>query len=168
MPYLLAIVCLCLFTDLPMMELIGVDVLGHGTAVFEDLGAYIASLKKMERAVSGRAYPGHGAVIANATGKITEYIKHRQQRENEILRVLKFGRLDVEPSQEETALSPERLSSWTPIQIVKIIYRDVPESLHLPASHGVVLVLNKLEAEGRVEHDGASGEWRLSTQRPVL
>ncbi|OKL61060.1 hypothetical protein UA08_03817 [Talaromyces atroroseus] len=143
----------------------GDNVLGHGTAVFEDLGAYIASLKKMERAVSGRAYPGHGTVIADATGKITEYIKHRQQREDEILRVLRFGRLDVESSQQESPLS---LSSWTPIQIVKIIYRDVPESLHVPASHGVVLVLNKLEAEGKVEHDGASGEWRLSAQRPVL
>lgn len=147
------------------------DVLGHGTAVFEDLTTYMASLRKMEGAVFGRAYPGHGAVIGDATRKITEYIKHRQQRENEILRVLKFGRLDVEePSsqQERSTISPERLSSWSPIEIVKIIYRDVPESLHLPASHGVVQVLNKLEAEGKVEHDGSSGGWQLIAQGAAL
>lgn len=143
------------------------DVLGHGTAVFEDLTTYIDSLNKMKGVVAGRAYPGHGAIIGDATAKITDYINHRQQREHEVLRVLQFGKLDVEPSQQENP-SPERISSWTPIELVKVIYRDVPESLHLPASHGVVQVLNKLEAEGKVEHDRVSGAWRLSAQRPAL
>lgn len=120
----------------------------------------------MKDSVRGRAYPGHGAIINEASAKIGDYINHRQQRENEILRVLKFGKLDVDATAAEA--SPERVSSWTPIQLVKVIYKDVPESLHLPASHGVIQVLNKLEAEGKVEHDRDSGEWQLIAQRPVL
>ena len=118
----------------------------------------------MKDSVRGRAYPGHGAIINEASAKIGDYINHRQQRENEVLRVLKFGKLDIEAAEA----SPERVSRWTPIQLVKVIYKDVPESLHLPASHGVIQVLNKLEAEGKVEHDRVSGEWQLIAQRPVL
>jgi ribonuclease/clavin/mitogillin len=142
------------------------DVLGHGTAVFEDLDAYMSSLHKMQSQVSGRAYPGHGAVIGNATAKIVEYIKHRQQREEEVLRVLRFGKVDVDA--DAGSPSPERRSSWAPIELVKVIYHNVPENLHLPACHGIIQVLMKLEKEGKVEHDLLSGKWRLGPQRPVL
>lgn len=139
------------------------DVLGHGTSVFEDLSTYISSLKRMQYRVSGRAYPGHGAVIENATAKITEYIKHRQQREDEVVRVLRYNHLDVADGEA----SPERKRSWTPLELVKVIYKDVPESLHLPASNGVLLVLKKLEEEGRVSRD-VDGRWVLETGRSAL
>ena len=118
----------------------------------------------MQDRVSGRGYPGHGAVIENATAKITEYIKHRQQREDEVIRVLRYGKLDV-PEDEP---SPERKASWTPLEIVKVIYYNVPESLHLPASHGVLQVLMKLEAEGKTVHDTESDKWRLETGKSAL
>lgn len=139
------------------------DVLGHGTSVFEDLSTYISSLKRMQYRVSGRAYPGHGAVIENATAKITEYIKHRQQREDEVVRVLRYNHPDVADGEA----SPERKRSWTPLELVKVIYKDVPESLHLPASNGVLLVLKKLEEEGRVSRD-VDGRWVLETGRSAL
>lgn len=139
------------------------DVLGHGTSVFEDLSTYISSLKRMQYRVSGRGYPGHGAVIENATAKITEYIKHRQQREDEVVRVLRYNHLDVADGEA----SPERKRSWTPLELVKVIYKDVPESLHLPASNGVLLVLKKLEEEGRVSRD-VDGRWVLETGRSAL
>ncbi|KAL5355166.1 beta-lactamase-like protein [Aspergillus floccosus] len=142
----------------------GDNVLGHGTAVFEDLQVYLNSLQRMQNRVSGRGYPGHGAVIENATAKIVEYIQHRQQRENEVIRVLRYGKLDV--AEGET--SPERKAWWTPLELVKIIYRNVPENLHLPASHGVVQVLTKLEAEGKVVHDEMSGKWKLETGKSTL
>lgn len=105
----------------------------------------------MRDRASGRGYPGHGAVIENAEARITEYIKHRQQREDEVLHVLKYGSL------EGTVVE---IKGWTPLELVKQIYKDIPESLHLPASRGVALVLEKLENEGRVvEKDG---KWRLS------
>ena len=131
------------------------DVLGHGTAVFEDLKTYLNSLHRMRDRVTGRGYPGHGAVIENAGARITEYIKHRQQREDEVVRVLRFGKLDV----KEGETSPERRKKWTPIELVKVIYKDVPESLHLPASRGVLQVLIKLEDEGRTV--SGDGEWWL-------
>lgn len=117
----------------------------------------------MQNRVSGRGYPGHGAVIENATAKITEYIKHRQQREDEVVRVLRYNHLDVADGEA----SPERKRSWTPLELVKVIYKDVPESLHLPASNGVLLVLKKLEDEGRVSRD-ADGRWVLETGRSAL
>jgi glyoxylase-like metal-dependent hydrolase (beta-lactamase superfamily II) len=140
------------------------DVLGHGTAVFEDLPVYLSSLQRMQNRVSGRGYPGHGAVIENATTKITEYINHRQQREEEVIRVLRYGKLDVADNEP----SPERTASWTPIELVKVIYRNVPKSLHLPASHGVLQVLMKLEAEGKVVHDTETGKWRIDNGKPAL
>ncbi|KAK9648688.1 hypothetical protein V6Z96_005757 [Aspergillus fumigatus] len=142
----------------------GDNVLGHGTAVFEDLPVYLSSLQRMQNRVSGRGYPGHGAVIEDAATKITEYINHRQQREEEVIRVLRYGKLDI-PDNEP---SPERKSSWTPIEIVKVIYRNVPESLHLPASHGVLQVLMKLEAEGKVVHDIETGKWRIDIGKSAL
>lgn len=117
-----------------------------------------------DRVSSGRGYPGHGAVIENAGARITEYIKHRQQREDEVLRVLQFGKLDVAADES----SPERKQAWTPIELVKRIYVGVPESLHVPASHGVLQVLMKLEDEGRTVHVSESGKWRLVSERSAL
>jgi hypothetical protein len=102
----------------------------------------------MRERVTGRGYPGHGAVIEDAGARITEYIKHRQQREDEVLRILKFG-ADGEKGEEG--------KKWSPIELVKTIYKDVPESLHLPASRGVLQVLIKLEEEGRIF--GEDGVW---------
>ena len=37
----------------------GDNVLGHGTAVFEELAVYLDSLSRMREQFRGRAYPGH-------------------------------------------------------------------------------------------------------------
>ncbi|RAL09669.1 putative metallo-beta-lactamase domain protein [Aspergillus homomorphus CBS 101889] len=143
----------------------GDNVLGHGTSVFEDLRDYVSSLHRMQHRVSGRGYPGHGAVIENATSKISEYIKHRQQREDEVIRVLRYGRLD---GPEGELFATQQKTFWTPLELVKVIYKDVPENLHLPASHGVQLVLQKLEDEGRVVHDRDLGEWSVERGKSPL
>ncbi|KAJ5379870.1 uncharacterized protein N7496_002298 [Penicillium cataractarum] len=141
----------------------GDNVLGHGTAVFEDLKTYLDSLHRMRDRVQGRGYPGHGAVLESATARIAEYIQHRQQREDEVLRVLRYGKLDVAVGEPE----PEPRRAWTPLQLVKQIYVGVPENLHLPASHGVSLVLAKLEGEGKTVQ-GDDGAWRLVGGRSAL
>ena len=123
----------------------------------------------MQTCFSGRAYPGHGAVAEDGKAKIVQYINHRQQRENEVLRVLKFGTLEVSDANNSGGEpSPDRQSSWTPLELVKVIYRDVPEALHLPASHGVTQVLLKLESEGKVAHDEVSGRWSLYNGKSAL
>lgn len=134
----------------------GDNVLGHGTAVFEDLTSYIASLKKMEIMFGGRAYPGHGAVIDNGKAKISEYIRHRQQREEQVLQVLKS------PNQPTGEIKSGRKPGyWASMEIVKVIYKDVPENLHIPAHGGVLQLLFKLQGEDKVAEDPSTGTWGI-------
>lgn len=89
-------------------------VLGQGTAVFEDLAAYVGSLRKMlafsksDPASSNSypalsksnfhteggesaydvLYPGHGPVVKDGPGTISMYIAHRMQREKQIVDLL--------------------------------------------------------------------------------
>jgi endoribonuclease LACTB2 len=117
----------------------GDNVLGQGTAVFEDLATYLKSLERMRTLFSGRAYPGHGPVLTDGPAKIAEYINHRREREDQVVRTLRSSNTNAAVGD-----------GWTSMDIVKIIYRDVPEDLHVAAQGGVVQVLKKLEREGRV------------------
>lgn len=133
----------------------GDNVLGHGTAVFEDLATYLASLARMrDYARRGRrAYPGHGAVIVDGKTKIEEYLQHRKDREGEVLRVLEASSCDGK----------------TAMEVVKVVYAAYPESLHEPAREGVLQILRKLEGEGKVTEDGSRGKWMAETvPKPVL
>lgn len=134
------------------------NVLGHGTAVFENLAKYMASLDKMRYEFTGRAYPGHGQVIEDGRSKILEYIQHRRQREEQVLQVLSSS------NSSTTAESGANESdTWKSMEIVKFIYKDVPESLHLPANGGVVQILKKLEEEGRAAQV-SNGSWSINNR----
>jgi len=135
------------------------NVLGHGTAVFEDLGTYLESLALMkQRAGEGkRAYPGHGAVIEDARVKIDEYLQHRKLREEEAHNVLRFGTV-TRPPDTDTQLEKEE---WGSMEMVKVIYKEYPENLHQPAEWGLVMVLEKLRKDGRVVKT-AGGKWRVN------
>jgi glyoxylase-like metal-dependent hydrolase (beta-lactamase superfamily II) len=122
------------------------NMLGHGTAVFEDLPTYINSLNKMSAAVNGRGYPGHGAIIESVQTKAAEYIAHRAQREREVTNVIRNAGKE----------------GLTLMEAVKIIYKDVPENLHLPASNGVIQILWKLREEGKAISDDETEKWRLT------
>lgn len=135
----------------------GDNVLGHGTAVFEDLATYLDSLERMAslygRGSGMRAYPGHGPVIDDGPARIREYVHHRQQREEQITSLL--GQTNESVGQ----------AAWGSMQLVRVIYKDVPETLHLPAEQGVLQVLKKLEKEGRAYEK--NGQWALKN-RPGL
>lgn len=118
------------------------NVLGEGTTVFEDLSLYISSLRKMNDIGTSQSlradrdfsiFPGHGPLVSNGSGKILEYIQHRQQRENEIVSVLSRFQKPVEVEQ-----------------IVHTIYRNLPEEKYGAATRGIRLHLNKLKLENRV------------------
>ena len=170
-------------------------VLGHGTAVFEDLATYLASLNKMLKFGSGSSssqsispstpqssaddqetwvdhdgepidlayvslYPAHGQVVAQGRELISTYIKHRLEREAQILSVLKSE--VPEEFREEGVVSSvdggeDGKTYWTTWTLVKTIYKSYPESLWLPAARGVMLHMKKLEGEGTVKRVG-SGE----------
>ncbi|PHH58438.1 hypothetical protein CDD81_6030 [Ophiocordyceps australis] len=120
------------------------NLLGHGTTVFDDLSLYMASLAKMCTLFSGRAYPGHGAVIESGLAKIVEYIAHRRHREEQVLQVIRG----------------DANRAWRAMDVVRAVYYDVPQELHAAACGGVLQVLAKLQGEGWVKSDGDGG-WRL-------
>jgi ribonuclease/clavin/mitogillin len=122
------------------------NVLGQGTAVFEDLAAYMKSLDSMSKQFKGRAYPGHGPVIEDGYAKILEYITHRKQREKQVLDVL------AQPKDAD----------WTSREIVEVIYKDYPESLWDPAELGILKILDKLQEESRVVRDEEKSTWSLN------
>ncbi|KAI0792746.1 lactamase [Abortiporus biennis] len=152
---------LCLFFPDDRALFTADSVLGHGTAVFEDLADYMASLQKLidfskddpESAEHKYAtiYPGHGATIKEGPQHVSTYLRHRLDRENQILKVLQ---------------STDPVKDWTTWDIVGTIYKRYPQKLWEPAAHSVDLHLKKLAKEGRVEHLGGEGKeakWRSSS-----
>jgi ribonuclease/clavin/mitogillin len=139
--------------------LTGDAVLGAGTAVFEDLGAYMDSLEHMRHLFRGRAYPAHGPVIEDGPAKILEYIRHRQQREEQVVQALRS------PNGATGAADGDEKRAWSSMDLVKAIYADVPESLHAAAEGSVRQVLQKLEGERKVSR--TAGRWSLTTS-PAL
>lgn len=143
----------------------GDNVLGHGTAVFEDLNEYMESLERMQKVLlgstgstegggGGRVYPSHGEVVEDGLGKIGEYIAHRRQREMEALEVL--GRKDGGPGGD---------GWWGSMEMVKVVYAAYPEEYWGPAEGSLKQVLKKLERDGKVRQgkgrDGEDGKWAL-------
>ncbi|KAF7347187.1 Metallo-beta-lactamase domain-containing protein [Mycena venus] len=132
-------------------------VLGQGTAVFEDLATYIKSLRKMlefaKQEGSPVLYPGHGPVVADGEQVIETYIKHRLEREAQIVEVLKKPPPAASAGSADSGTHP-----WTTWTLVATIYAAYPESLWLPAAQGVTLHLRKLEGEGVVKRIGGEGK----------
>lgn len=140
-------VCLTLSTDNSLFS--GDCILGETTAVFEDLFDYMQSLDKILKLRPSIIYPGHGAVVADPIDKIEYYIKHRHQRESQILNCLK-----THPGQ-----------SFTELQIVEKIYIGTPKDLFPAAAYNVSHHLTKLRKESQVHHETSedgTNTWRYS------
>lgn len=139
-------------------------ILGHGTTVFDDLHDYMASLRLLLRLAKGgeevdgepvlqRIYPGHGApILDNPTHVIETYIEHRNLREAQVLQSLQ---------QAER----ERDKGLSSLQIVHLIYQDLPPAVVMSAQWNVEHHLNKLEREGKVRKDGCLGRWRVADDK---
>lgn len=121
-------------------------ILGEGTSVFEDLHDYLLSLNKILELEPKMIYPGHGPVLENPLSRIQYYIKHRQQREEDILRIL-----DEQGGNK----------SMTEIDIVKLLYKDTSEKLWMAAAYTVGHHLRKLQKEGKVLQEQEGGWWRI-------
>jgi len=111
--------------------LTGDCILGEGTAVFESLHHYMNSLDRILCLGPRRLYPGHGPVVEEPGPKIEYYIKHRREREEQVLACLSSGPL-------------------TSMAIVEAVYTTTPPDLHKAANVNVLHHLDKLEVEGRV------------------
>lgn len=112
-------------------------VAGVGTVVIGDLFDYMKSLRRLQTLEIASIVPAHGPRIDDPQAKLSEYITHRQQREEQILDALR-------------KLSP----GASVAQLVERIYADVNPQLHTVAAHSVKAHLRKLEREGSVRREG--------------
>lgn len=111
-------------------------IIGEGTAVFEDLYDYMKSLDKILTLKPSVIYPGHGNIIEDPLDKIKYYIKHRKQREEQILDFFV-----QRPQQKHQAMD-----------VVKVVYKETPESLWPAAAYNVGHHLTKLQKEGKLQY----------------
>ncbi|MGZ4110303.1 MAG: MBL fold metallo-hydrolase [Actinomycetota bacterium] len=130
----------------------GDAVVGRGTSFIDppdgDLVQYLRSLRRMQDLHPRTIYPGHGPVVFDALGKLDEYLRHREDRERQILAVLAEGPRSVDDA-------------------VATIYADYPTDVHALAARSVLAHLLKLESEGRVERKGTGdgAVWRIGEPR---
>jgi hydroxyacylglutathione hydrolase len=137
---------LCFFLDEERMLFTGDTILGGMFSVVSpstggDMADYLATLERLRRIRRLRAIaPGHGEVIDEPRVKIDEYLKHRRNRERQILALVRRG--------------PARVQD-----IVATLYVDTPELLLPVAAKQVYAHLRKLRAEGKVSGRDARSLW---------
>jgi glyoxylase-like metal-dependent hydrolase (beta-lactamase superfamily II) len=132
---------------------IGDHVMGWSTTIVAppdgSMQDYMASLDKLTRRSERLYLPGHGAIIRDAPKYVTQYIAHRQGRENSILARLAKGAADI-PT------------------LVRAIYIGIDPRLIGAAGLSVFAHLEDLVARGRVACDGEpslTATYRLAGER---
>ncbi|GAC1357187.1 MAG: MBL fold metallo-hydrolase [Ktedonobacteraceae bacterium] len=138
---------LCYYLEGQRTLFAGDLVAGVGTVVIAppegDMLDYLNSLKRLQGMDLAEMVPSHGPIVAHPQTKLTEYITHRLQREQQVIEVLR--------SFPSGATIPAMVQS---------IYADVDVRLHPVAAKSVEAHLLKLEREGKVRH-GGTDEWIL-------
>jgi glyoxylase-like metal-dependent hydrolase (beta-lactamase superfamily II) len=117
----------------------GDNILGYGTAVIHppdgNMTDYLQSLERLLGFDISLILPGHGPLIGKAEAKIKEYIKHRVEREQQVIAALRSERNTIS-------------------DITQKIYADVSAALQRVAEFSVQAHLEKLMREGRVKKEG--------------
>jgi glyoxylase-like metal-dependent hydrolase (beta-lactamase superfamily II) len=111
-----------------------------------DMTLYLESLEKVKARRPRRIAPGHGDVIEDPAAVLDEYLRHRLEREVQVLCGLRAA--------GEHGVKAEEL--------VAVIYEGVPEELHPVARYSVWAHLRKLAAEGKAasaEADELDAPW---------
>ena len=124
----------------------GDNILGYGTAVIHppdgNMTDYLQSLERLLGFDISLILPGHGPLVGKPEAKIREYIKHRMEREQQVLAALRSGRQTIG-------------------DITQLIYKDVSAALQRVAEFSVQAHLEKLMREGRVKRE--AGRYLLLT-----
>jgi hydroxyacylglutathione hydrolase len=135
----------CCFFDQRTRDLYCGDLAREGGTVVipatrgGDLSDYISSLRTVRALAPARLLPGHGPIVDDPASLIDSYLRHRAERDRQILEALGEG--------ERTAA-----------EIAGAIYRGLPELLKKAAVETVLAHLIKLAREGRVRASGDA--WR--------
>ncbi len=106
-----------------------------------DMGAYLRSLEDLLSLDMNCIAPGHGHLITGPHDEARKLIAHRLKREQKVV-------------DGFIAKNPATLD-----ELVPVVYADTPVKLHGAAKRSLHAHLLKLEADGRVSHEGES--WRL-------
>jgi ribonuclease/clavin/mitogillin len=127
---------LCFYEEATGALITGDNIVGLGSVLIDppegNMRDYLASLERL------RALPhltilfgAHGPAIGSARAKIDEYIAHRLEREEKILRAVQAG-------------------AETPREIVERVYTDVHPKAHGMAERAVLAHLEKLEEDNLI------------------
>ncbi len=123
----------------------GDHVMGWSTTIVSppdgDMGAYMASLGKLQQRDDLVYYPAHGPAVDAPQKLLRGLILHRRQRESQILAELERGEGQI-PA------------------MVERMYRNIDPRLHPAAGRSVLAHLLDLETRGMVASEGEL--WRLS------
>lgn len=103
-----------------------------------DIGAFLASCRKLKSRAPRRLYPGHGAPVPDPHGRIDWLIAHRQAREAQIL----------------AALSD---APGTPTALATRIYDELPAAMIPAAARNVLAHLIDLTERNCVRPEGKVG-----------
>ena len=109
-----------------------------------DMADYIDSLERVRAMAPRRIAPGHGDVIDDPGSVLDDYLRHRFEREAQVLNGLRQV-----PGESE-------VKGVSPAELVERIYVDVPAALHPVARYSVWAHLLKLMSEGRSRSDEPS------------
>ena len=108
-----------------------------------DMAVYVKTLERLKKLRLSRICPGHGDVIEEPKPRLEEYLAHRKQREQQVLKLLKKG--------------PAKISD-----IVATLYgdTDLPPQLVEAAGWQIHAHLLKLKADGTVIGTSAKSAWK--------
>jgi glyoxylase-like metal-dependent hydrolase (beta-lactamase superfamily II) len=112
-----------------------------------DMAAYLESLARIRKLRLRSIAPGHGYLIDDPNAVIDDYVTHRLEREQQVLRALESG-------------------DRTAADIVARIYTGLIDELVPRAEQSVHAHLRKLAAEGRVraqDVDDPKADWVLNS-----
>ena len=118
----------------------GDHVMGWSTSVIAPpeghMGAYLASLEKLQTLPASTYLPGHGEEIADGLRTVRAYLVHRQMRERAVLDVIRAGGATVQ-------------------SVTEAVYAGIAENLANAARISVIAHVELLAEKGLVTCDGA-------------
>jgi len=126
----------------------GDHVLGASTTALQppwgDMAQYIASLRKLLDYDVDLMLPSHGPPVTEPRRRVEQLIRHRLEREEQIIGLLRQGRETVK-------------------QLVGEIYPELTGFLHAVAKGQIAAHLVKLEREGKisVSVNGSDARYRM-------
>ena len=110
----------------------GDTILGNSSSSVRNLKQYMESLRRLARLKPRLLCPGHGQTINDGAARIEWYIRHRTQREEQVLAALNAGASSVDEV------------------VAKVYPKNLRRNLRAAAARNVTTHLEKLVEEKRV------------------